>query len=147
MVHRLGPNYSLKRTAAYRRLCYHAVRGSGRLAQALGLETSFLSVYHARGSVCCFASPVALAQRFRSFCRSPALACALLSALPHGALAKSCAHCSRIGALAAHATAAQLRRTAGSVPVAVVSSVVSNALSISELTAGLTIRSSRTAAG
>jgi len=30
------PNYSLKRTAAYRRLCYHAVRGSGRLAQALG---------------------------------------------------------------------------------------------------------------
>jgi len=29
------PNYSLKRTAAYRRLCYHAVRGSGRLAQAL----------------------------------------------------------------------------------------------------------------
>jgi len=32
------PNYSLKRTAAYRRLCYHAVRGSGRLAQALAMK-------------------------------------------------------------------------------------------------------------
>ena len=31
----MGPNYSLKRTAAYWRLCYHTVRGSGRLAQAL----------------------------------------------------------------------------------------------------------------
>jgi len=29
------PNCSLKRTAACRLLCYHAVRGSGRLAQAL----------------------------------------------------------------------------------------------------------------
>src|SRR5205814_10468991 len=29
-------NYSLKRTAADRRFCYHAARGSGRLAQALG---------------------------------------------------------------------------------------------------------------
>jgi len=35
----MGPNYSLKRTAAYRWLCYYAVRGSGRLAQALGLMT------------------------------------------------------------------------------------------------------------
>jgi len=41
----------------------------------------------------------------------------------------------------------RLRRTAGSAASAVLSSVVSNALSIFELTAGLTIRSSRTAAG
>jgi len=34
----LHANYSLKRTAAYRLLCYHAVRGSGRLAQALAMQ-------------------------------------------------------------------------------------------------------------
>ena len=64
-----------------------------------------------------------------------------------GALAKSWARCSRIGAQAPQATTARLRRTAGSVALAVFSSVVSNARGISERTAGLTIRSSRTAAG
>jgi len=56
-------------------------RGSGRLAQALGLESIFFPVYHARRSVLYFASPIALAQRFRSCCRSAARTCALLSAL------------------------------------------------------------------
>jgi len=141
------PNSSLKRTAAYRRLCYHAVTRQRPLSSSVRPRKQLFSVYHARRSVWYFASPIALAQRFRSCCRSAALACALLSALPHGALARSCAHCSRAGALAAQATAARLGRTAGSVALAVFSSVVSNARGMSELTAGLTIRSSRTAAG
>jgi len=43
-------NYSLKRTAAYRLLCYHSVRGSGRLAQALGIKIMPGCVLRATGN-------------------------------------------------------------------------------------------------
>ena len=123
-------------------------RGSGRLAQALGLESSFFPVYHARRSVWYFASPIALAQHFRPCCRSAERACALLSAFQ--VMARSQNHALTARGLARKhrkPLPARLRRTAGSVALAVFSSVVSNARGISERTAGLTIRSSRTAAG
>ena len=126
-----GPNYSLKSDRCGV-ACGTIMRSRPQrpLSSTVRPRNQFFPVYHARRSVWHFASPVGLVStfalvvaRFRWLAR-----CSRLSS--NGAPARSCAHCSRIGALAAQATAARLRRTAGSVTLAVVSSVVSNARGI-----------------
>ena len=140
-------NYSLKRTAASRRLCYHAVTRQRPLSSSVRPRKQLFS--------CVSRSPQHWALRFAhcsclAFSLLLSLGCAglrvalgsftwrarkIMRALLADWRACGTSHCRR------------LRRTAGSAASAVLSSVVSNALSITELTAGLTIRSSRTAAG